>query len=140
MKTLLVTAVLLIFGASQAQARNLSAMDGKTLLTDCHAAERMDEVSPKLTKEEWSAGFYCLGFVQGTIDADNIWQTAETKALGSKALPLVLYCLPGDASWPQLVRILVKWLENNPAKLDLPGYDVINMAMSDSYTCKTTAP
>lgn len=136
----LVTAFLLSFGVFQAQGRNLSSMDGKTLLTNCHAAEKMDEVSPNLTKEEWSAGFYCLGFVQGTVDADNIWQTAETKASGSKAGQVLFYCLPSDVSWPQLVRVLVKWLENNPSKLNLPGYDVINMAISGSYPCKTSTP
>ena len=61
-------------------ARNLSAVDGNMLLTKCHAAERMTEVSPKLTEDEWSAAFHCLGFVQGVMAADSIWQTALTKA------------------------------------------------------------
>ena len=120
-----------------AHARNLSAVDGKTLLANCHAAQQMDEVSPKLNSDEWSAGFYCLGFVQGVVDADNIWQTAAKKALGSKAFPLVSYCVPDDVSWPQLVRILVKWLEDNPSKLNLSGYDVIHMALDKTYPCHT---
>ncbi len=69
------------------------------------------------------------------MDADLIWQTAEAQARGAKALGLVGYCVPKDASWPQLIRVLVKWLEDHPDKLDLPGYDVIHLAMSKSYPC-----
>jgi hypothetical protein len=100
----------------------------------------MSEVTPKLSNDEWAAALYCLGFVQGTMDADAIWQTAETKALGAKARPLLFYCAPQDASWPQIIRILMKWLEDNPEKLNLSGYDVINFAMSKAYPCPATAP
>jgi hypothetical protein len=137
MKTLvlLLVGVLAAVIALPAHARNLSSVDGNTLLADCHATQQMGEVSPKLNRDELAAGFYCLGFVQGVVDADNIWQTAEKKALGSKANPLVSYCVPDDVSWPQLVRVLVKWLEDNPAKLNLPGYDVIHMALDKAYPC-----
>ena len=47
---------------------------------------------------------------------------------------MVLYCVPKDASWPQLIN-LVKWLEENPDKLNLSGYDAILLAMSKSYPC-----
>ena len=50
----LVAVILFGFGASIAEARNLSSVDGNTLLTKCHAAEQMAEVSPKLSPEEWS--------------------------------------------------------------------------------------
>lgn len=96
----------------------------------------MAEVSPKLSEQEWAAAFYCLGFVQGVMDADAIWQVGETQAHGTKAR----YCAPQDASWPQIIRILVKWLEDNPEKLNLPGYDVINFAMSKAYPCPATDP
>lgn len=141
MKTSLFAAVVLsALGGSAGWARNLSAVDGNELLTKCHAAERMAEVSPKLSNDEWAAGFFCLGFVQGVMDADNIWQSAGTKALGSKARPLLLYCAPKDASWPQLIRVIVKWLEENPNKLNESGYDVINLAMSNAYPCPSAVP
>jgi hypothetical protein len=80
----LLVGVLAAVIALPAHARNLSSVDGNTLLVECHAAQQMDEVSPKLNSNEWAAGLYCLGFVQGVVDADNIWQTAEKKALGSR--------------------------------------------------------
>lgn len=134
-RIVLIATVVFSLGASPAQARNLSAVDGEMLLTDCHVAVRMLEVSPKLNSEEWAAGMHCLGFVQGIVDADNVWQTALSKGLGSKARPLVFYCVPKEASWPQLIRVLVKWLEDNPDKLDRSGYDVIGLAMSKAYAC-----
>lgn len=140
MKTLLLSVVVLsAFSASSAWARNLSSVDGNTLLTKCHPALQMTEVSPKLSHDEWSAAFYCLGFVQGAMDADAVWQTAETKALGTRARSILTYCVPQDVSWPQTIRVLVKWLEDNPDKLNLPGYDAINLAMSKAYPCPATA-
>jgi hypothetical protein len=99
MKTLLLGVVLLfVFGALPAGARNLSSTDGNTLLSKCHAAERM-----------WA-----------------------------KAQSLVFYCVPNGASWPQHIRVLVKWLEENPDKLSLSGYDVISLSMSKAYPCAAT--
>jgi Rap1a immunity proteins len=144
MKTfLLVAAVLLVLHVSPANARNLSSVDGNKLLKNCHVAIRMEEeVSPKLSGEEWSAGSYCLGFIQGVMVADSIWQPPKTPALSPKARPgfLMCYRVPKDASWPQLVRVLVKWLEDNPDKLNLSGYGVIQIAMSESYPCAASAP
>ncbi|MGA2537347.1 MAG: Rap1a/Tai family immunity protein, partial [Terracidiphilus sp.] len=96
-------------------------MDGNTLLAKCHPAEQMAEVSPKLTNDEWAAAFYCLGFVQGAMDADAIWQTGEAKIPGQKTRSILPYCAPKDVSWPQVIRIIVKWLEDNPDKLNDPG-------------------
>jgi hypothetical protein len=136
MRTLLLCAVvLLVLPALPACARNLSSVDGNVLLTKCHPALQMAEVTPKLSQDEWAAAFYCLGFVQGAMDADAVWQTALTKALGAKAHSILFYCAPQGTSWPQIIRILVKWLEDNPDKLNLPGYDVINFAMSKTYPC-----
>ncbi len=136
MKTLLLCATFLsLFLSSAAWARNLSSVDGNILLTKCHPAQQMAEVSPKLSQGEWTAAYYCLAFVQGVMDADAIWQTAETKALGAKSRSILFYCVPQDVSWPQIIRILVKWLEDNPEKLNQPGYDVINFAMSKAYPC-----
>jgi hypothetical protein len=136
MKILLCTlAALLTLAVPPVQARNLSSVDGNVLLTKCHPALQMAEVTPKLSQEEWVAAFYCLGFVQGAMDADAIWQVGVTKALGAKGSPVLLYCAPKDASWPQVIRILMKWLEDNPDKLNFSGYDVINAAMSKAYPC-----
>jgi hypothetical protein len=141
MKLQLLSALgLLIFSVTPCGARNLSAVDGNVLLAKCHAAEKMTDVSPKLSNEEWAAGFYCLGFVQGVMDADGIWQAGVSKGLGSKTTGIVPYCVPNDVSWPQIIRVLVKWLEENPDKLNSPGYDVIYWAMSKNFPCAKSAP
>jgi hypothetical protein len=59
----------------------------------------MAEVSPKLSQDEWAAAFYCLGFVQGVVDADGMWQIDQTRALahGIKTRAIV-YCVPQDVS------------------------------------------
>ena len=137
--SLLCAVTLLAFSASPAWSRNLSSVDGNVLLTKCHPALQMADVSPKLSQDEWTAAFYCLGFVQGAMDADAVWQIDQTLAHGNKTRSVV-YCAPQDASWPQIIRILVKWLEDNPEKLNLPGYDVINFAMSKAYPCPATGP
>jgi hypothetical protein len=139
MTSLLCAVVLLAFSASPARARNLSSVDGNVLLTKCQPAQHMTDTSPKLSQAEWEAAWYCLGFVQGVMDADAVWQVGETQAHGTKNSNLV-YCAPQDASWPQIIRILVKWLEDNPEKLNLPGYVVMHDVMVRTYPCPATGP
>jgi len=123
---------------AHSQQRNLSSVTGSTLITKCQATIHMDDVKPTLSDQEWSAGFYCLGFVQGAMDADSIWGIAEAKAYGPKAQKLLSYCVPKDVTWPQIVRVLVKWLSDHPDKLNWAGYGVIQMSMSASYPCPAT--
>lgn len=90
--TSLCVVTLLAFSISPAWSRNLSSMDGNVLLTKCHPALQMNDVSPKLSQAEWAAAFYCLGFVQGAMDADSVWQIDQTQALahGIKTRSIIL--------------------------------------------------
>ena|ERR1019366_4853877 len=143
MRPLLAALMLLcVLGLANAQnsgvgthLRSLSSVDGNVLLTKCHPALEMTDVSPKLSEAEWAAAFYCLGFVQGAMDADAIWQVAETKAHQTTTRSILGYCAPQDASWPQIIRIVVKWLEDNPEKLNYSGYDVVHFAMLKAFPC-----
>jgi hypothetical protein len=121
-----------------ADASTLSSVDGSKLLSKCHAATKLDDVSPNLTREEYGAAFYCLGFVQGAMDASTVFQTAEHKALGQNSNIFVPHCVPESAGWSQIIRVIVKWLEDNPAKLDLSGYDVIRLSMTQAFPCPTS--
>lgn len=116
--------------------RNLSSTDGNMLLKECHAALKGAEVSPQLTGPEWQAGAHCIGFVQGVLDADAIWFVGAKTSTGDNAK--VLYCLPDDSQTMQLIRVLVKFLEDNPEKLNLPGYVLIWVAMAKSYPCSAS--
>ena len=130
---LLAIAALWIVSAVPTSARNLSAVTGEKLLTACSAAQKTDTDEASLTDADWNEAFFCMGFVQGALDEQAVWQVGDEQ---SHRETLAHFCIDNDASWPQIIRILVKWLENNPKQLNLAGVVVIQKAMADAYPCK----
>jgi hypothetical protein len=47
------------------------------------------------------------------------------------------YCIRADADNDQLIRIAVKYLNDNPAKLHNPAGTLVLSAMIDAFPCKT---
>jgi hypothetical protein len=131
--TLICLLISFTLSAPIAMARNLSITDGNMLLKECHAAIKAAEVSPQLTAPEWQAAAHCMGFIQGVMDADQVWYAGISESSGANAVKR--YCVPDDATWSQLVMVVVKWLENNPADLNQAGYVHVERAMANSYPC-----
>jgi hypothetical protein len=137
MKKLVVTLLFFLCVPALTRAASLSSTTGSVLLTKCHTAEKMDEASPKLNDIEWGAANYCLGFIQGVVDTDTMWQFAEDqKRDRPSSLPISHYCLPDNYSWSQVTRTVVKWLEDNPTKLSDAGFAVVHNALVAGYPCK----
>lgn len=61
----LVAATLEVLNVARASGRSLSPVDGNMLLTKCHAAQRMEEVTPKLSGEEGRQGSIALDLSRG---------------------------------------------------------------------------
>lgn len=102
--------------------------DGNKLLTDCSIAINvMEDVSKEPTQITSTA--YCLGHVRGADDMHNLYRAV------SKSKPL--YCMPSGVTMGQMVRIIVKYLKENPEQLHEDGTMLIAAALRDAYPCKT---
>jgi hypothetical protein len=110
MKALLFSGLLFLLSLTPAaHARNLSNTFGSDLLKKCKTAIKMEDVSPRLTEDERFMVMGCVAYVQGAMDADAVWFESESRR--ARTTITANYCVPDDVKWPQIIRILVKWLE-----------------------------
>jgi hypothetical protein len=136
MKALIVVICFFVCATASKGGDMFSPATGSTLLTKCHAAEKMDEVSPQLTSEEREAAAFCLGYIQGSVTVDRDWQAGEDHYhTPSSKQVWPHFCVPDSATYPQIVRITVKWLESNPKFLNEAGWRDVHRALMEAYPC-----
>ena len=120
MKAWVITAAL-----SGALVSNGVMADGTRLLMECQAAIR---VMDNLEVEGVNAGV-CIGTIQ-TVE--------EMVAMLGKEVPRdMAICLPPNGvTGGQAIRIVAKYLENNPKQLHFPSALLTSIALSDAFPCK----
>jgi phosphosulfolactate phosphohydrolase-like enzyme len=106
---------------------------GSHMLPNCQAAVRLGSSNAAISIEPTATdikaaidGSYCAGFVVGVVD------TLMSASLTSKTT----YCIPTNADNDQLIRVVSKYLNDNPAKLNEPASFLVTGAMIDAFPCK----
>ena len=108
--------VVLICGAIvpvQTMGQTTSRQDGNDLLPRCQQAV---EAIDKNANESFNAGF-CLGLVQGVSYA-----SADV-------------CTGEGVTFSQMERVVVKFLQDNPKKLNLNQSTLVQTALSKAFPC-----
>jgi hypothetical protein len=101
----------------QTIGQTTSHQDGNDLLPRCQqAVEVIDKATWKNANESFNAGF-CLGLVQGVSYA-----SADV-------------CTEEGVTFSQMERVVVKFLQDNPKKLNLNQSTLIVMALSKAFPC-----
>lgn len=106
--------------------------DGSSLLTKCSLAVRIFD-SEKLPSADAVDGTFCVGYISGIHDADYMVQMLEEH---EKITLMKHACPPSKASTAQAVRIVVKYLRDNPERLHLPASVLVTDAVRSSFPCK----
>jgi hypothetical protein len=116
---LLLLVALLCVGVVPVQTigQTTSHQDGNDLLPRCQqAVEAMDKATWKDVNESFNAGF-CLGLVQGVSYA-----SADV-------------CTGQGVTFSQMERVVVKFLQDNPKKLNCNQSTLVEMALSKAFPC-----
>ena len=71
-------------------------------------------------------GSYCRGYVLGVVDA----------LISISAATQTTYCIPNNADNDQFVRVVDKYLNDNPAKLNDAAGQAVAKAVIDAFPCK----
>ena len=69
----------------------------------------------------------CWGYIAGVND-NQMSHVASGK--------LRSYCLPQGVQFDQLAKVVRKYLEDNPAKLHLPGGILVISALEQAFPCR----
>jgi hypothetical protein len=108
--------ILLAFSITQSALADplKGTMTGEVLLNSCNSSDRLK-----------------LGICYGAIAAsDQMVQLLQVKGLIGR-----FYCTPQRYSSLGIVKVVKKYLENNPEKLNIPVSSSILFALVDKYPC-----
>jgi len=131
MRTLLWSAVFLLISSSLVAQDDWKA-DGSSLLRKCSLAVRIFD-GEKLSSADTVEGAFCSGYIAGNHDMDFMVQMLEEH---QKITLMQHACPPSTASGEQAVRIVVKYLRDNPDRLHMPASILVTDAIRSSFPCK----
>jgi len=121
--------------AAQKHTAEPSMPTGSELLNDCRQAMRLIDGDTTLTDKEWVDGSHCTGYINGVIDGYAVTEAAE-KARIHFSSSLICFPKTGFMPTPQVVRVVVKYLRDNPTHLGEPGASLVLLAMQEAFPCK----
>jgi hypothetical protein len=133
-----------LFVPQGASALGFSAFDGNAMLKDCKAwvtvldnpsFQELDnpEGLRAMARGDTINGAHCIGYVAGVIDDHFSCQIHETSAAALD--PTKHLCLPDGVTPNQAVRVIVKWLEDHPARLHETAVILALDALRDGFPC-----
>ena len=110
-----------------------SASDGDALLHNCSLVVKMaDTDNVTSTLDNLDAGT-CMGLVRGIMDTMALWQSLDHG--GPVDNSAVHGCIPDSIKTIQGARIVVKYLNEHPERLQAPDTRLVLMAMVDAFPC-----
>ena len=111
-----------------------SALTGNDLLSHCKAWVRILD-DPKrandVSSDDPVNGAHCVGDIAGIVDELYEWQVSD-KGIMDTAHHL---CVPDGVTPNQTVRVVAKWLDDHPARLNEPAVRLTLTALKDSFPC-----
>jgi hypothetical protein len=126
-------------------ALGYSALDGNGLLKECRAYTNLlnlpnaqdtndPDVLRAMARGDFANGAHCLGYITGVVD-DHF--NCQTNVASSTAAfdPAKHFCLPDGVTPNQTVRVVVKWLEDHPARLHESAVELVLGALRENFPC-----
>lgn len=127
MKTGLMAVALAGLMSSGAAMAADTGFDGNELLPQCQHFIALVDGGTAKTDEHYDAGM-CAGFVQGVFASSVFYSDGIKKD--------EKFCVPNTVKYSQLVRIVVKYLKDNPKLLNENRMVLVWAALQDAYPCK----
>jgi hypothetical protein len=107
--------------ASAAQAK----YDGNELLGQCQ--QYIKAADKEKNYDQYDTAL-CSGYIQGVVSTTYFFDESLKKE--------DKFCIPDNVTNGQLVRIVVKYLKDNPKLLNEPRVSLVWIALMDAYPCK----
>jgi len=118
MKNILVLVFVFLAPSIAVEQSTENIKDGNHLLRRCkEAAVAVERASWKDSHEAFDAGF-CHGIIEGVVYTSNA------------------SCVPDDGTADQMARVVIKFLQDNPEKLNLNDAVLVELALSKAFPCQ----
>jgi hypothetical protein len=136
MKHLAFVAIAFLFvGASfltAAPAQTVKESTGVELYKECQLAVR-GVTARNLSDAELSDANYCMGYMLGIKDMQSTWNETNKQYNHSE---LSLICIPQDATVFELMKVVIKYLDDHPTTLHDERGLVVLKALLVNYPCR----
>ena len=104
---------------------------GNDIRVDCSNLIRT-ESSESLSKDKILGVGYCIGLIDGLVTFNYVYETVlQTEGRGE----VVQMCLPERISTRQMATTIVKFLDDNPSRLQESGQALAAQALVTGYPC-----
>ncbi|MBI3663395.1 MAG: hypothetical protein HY234_10145 [Acidobacteria bacterium] len=122
--------ILPLSAGTREQEAQKAVRDGNFLLPTCKAAVRFSD-GEKLDYESAGIALSCQSYIIGFIEGYTL-----AKSMGESKTLKPSYCpSPTGTDTSQAVRIVTKWLSDNPDKLHIRADMLVLAAMSKAFPC-----
>ncbi len=102
--------------------------NAETLVRQCKSVENVDlDANTVPMKNAMDVGT-CLGFISGVIDLN-------TMDLDILKKPIHAWCVPDSVTATQLAKVVVKYGNDHPEELHLPGVVLVVGALAGGFPC-----
>lgn len=107
---------------------SVSTMDGRQLLEACTAGVRAVE-GIKVQSDDFANMTKCMYYIRGF--ADGFFAAAIRGNLSNASQ----FCVPPQVTNEELMRVVKKWIEDNPTKLHWSAAIVVLSALDEGFPC-----
>jgi hypothetical protein len=133
MKTAFLVTLLFCGAIASGQTMDLPEKSGNAFVRFCSAVDK-----DKNTEEEIPHVWGCLGYVEGLVEGmDGGYFFYENSMKGPVTRA---FCVPPDTSHGQLVRIVLKFIRNNPEEAHKRTAFLIVEAINKAFPCPAPRP
>ena len=101
------------------------AADGNRLLADCGAAVTAIDTGQTITTEKLVDVTRCFAWLEGMLQMNDLYEFKGATAV---------FCRPNNSTNVQLVRIVVKYLQDHPEELHKDEF-VLAIALRTAFPC-----
>jgi hypothetical protein len=131
LRALSVIGILALGSASARCAPAVGGATGETLSRQCSVAVQIQDrtLNHAAGNDEEMAAAFCFGVVRGVQDTILAWHRAEPHTRSPIA------CVPAGVSTSESVKIVRKYLAENPALLHLPDTTLVAQALRNAFPC-----
>ena len=129
--TIIVTLFVLLTATSALAVQR----SGSDIRVDCSNLINSDSAE-SLSKEKILGVGYCIGLIDGLVTFNYVYETVLQAEGKGEAVQM---CLPERVSTRQMAEVIVKFLDDNPNRLQDSGQALAAQALVTAYPCDQEA-
>lgn len=134
MKQIIVCLILTLALTSISYADETSKYNGETLLRNLDLHIRFDDPNANPSPVGHARTWEAVGFVMGVVDSNTYYQSVAQVNKDNNLL--IYFCIPDEATNGQILKNVMKYLNDNPDKLNKSRILLTYDALKTYYPCK----